>query len=128
MPNVYLHNPLAPDELIGRVEMDGKVYESRPGPDKYIGSVELETGKIFEHHPGPDRYVGVVALDSGKVYRHKPAAPDDYLGWADADGKYYRHKPLAPDDYVGSISGTTDYALAGAGFLLLIWPVISSEA
>ncbi len=127
MNNVYRQKPLAPDELLGHVEYDGKVYESRFGPDKYIGRVEMDTGKIFEARLGPDNYIGRVQLDTGKVFRHKPMALDEYLGRVDANGKFFRHKPLAPDEYIGKIADTTSYAHGGAGFLLLVWPLIEEE-
>ena len=55
---VYFQRPLAPDELLGHVAYDGRVYESRFGPDKYVGRVELDTGKIYEARLGPDKYTG----------------------------------------------------------------------
>ena len=124
---VYFQRPLAPDALLGRVEADGKVYESRFGPDKYVGRVELDTGKIYEARLGPDKYVGQVMLDSGKVYRHKPMAADEYLGSVDGDGKFFRHRPLAADEYLGQVVEMTSYAHGGAAFLLLIWPMVEEE-
>ncbi len=127
MNKVFRQQSLAPDEYLGHVGFDGKVYEARFGPDKYVGRVELDTGKIFEARFGPDNYLGRVQLDTGKVFRHKPAAFDEYLGRTDADGKFYRHKPLAPDEYIGKIEGATTYALGGAAFMLLVWPLIEEE-
>ena len=124
---VYFQRPLAPDELLGHVAYDGKIYESRFGPDKYVGRVELDTGKIYEARLGPDKYIGQVMLDSGKVYRHKPMAADEYLGSVDGDGKMFRHKPMAPDEYVGKIVEMTSYAHGGAAFLLLVWPMVEEQ-
>jgi hypothetical protein len=126
--NVYRQKPMAPDELLGRVDPDGKVYESRFGPDKYVGRVEVDTGKIYEARLGPDKYLGSVALDSGKVYRHKPMAADEYLGRVDADGKFHRHKPLAPDEYLGKMTPMASYAHGGAAFLLLVLPAFEEIA
>ena len=47
MDEVYLHIALAPDEYIGRVEFNGKVYKARVGPDKHLGRVDLENGKAY---------------------------------------------------------------------------------
>ena len=126
--NVYRQKPLAPDELLGRVDPDGKVYESRFGPDKYVGRVELDSGKILEARFGPDKYLGRVELDSGKVFRHKPMAVDEYLGRVDGDGKFHRHKPLAPDEYLGQITPIASYAYGGAAFLLLVLPALEEIA
>ena len=128
MSNVYRQKPLAPDELLGRVEADGKVYESRFGPDKYVGRVELDNGKIFETRLGPDKYLGRVELDSGKVFRHKPMALDEYLGRVDGDGKFHRHKPLAPDEYLGHMTQMASLAYGGAAFLLLALPAFEEIA
>ena len=127
MNKVYRQKPLALDELIGRVEADGKVYESRFGPDKYVGRVELDTGKIYEARFGPDKYIGQVMLDSGKVYRHKPMAADEYLGMVDGEGRLFRHKPMAADEYLGKVVEMTSYAHAGAAFLLLLWPMVEEQ-
>ncbi len=119
---VYQQKPLAPDELLGRVEPDGKVYETRLGPDKYIGRVDIDTGKIYEARVGPDQYLGRVDLGSGKVFVHKPMALDQYLGRVDEDGKFFHHRPLAKDDYLGKMTEMASYAYGGAAFLLLVWP------
>ncbi len=125
--HVYRQKPLAPDELLGRIDPDGRVYETRLGPDKYIGRVDTDTGKIFEALLGPDRYMGHVDLGSGKVYLHKPLALDTYLGRVDDDGKFFKHKPLAKDDYIGRLTEMASYAHGGAAFLLLVWPEIEKE-
>lgn len=118
----YLHRALAPDPQLGCVEWDGKVYETRFGPDKYIGRVELDTGRIFEARLGPDHYVGRVDLKEGKIYRHVPGGPDEYLGHVDANGNFFDHRPLAPDPYVGNLTPMPGFAHAGAAFLLLLIP------
>ena len=121
MSKVYRHKPMSPDELLGHVEPDGKVYESRFGPDKYVGRVDPDSGQIYETRFGPDKHIGRVALDNGKVYRAK-LGPDEYLGRADADGKLYRHKPLAADEYLGHVDNFVSYAHSGAAWLLLVLP------
>jgi hypothetical protein len=121
---VFRNKPLAADEYLGYVEFDGKVYHNQFGPDKYLGHVELDSGKVYG--PGINNYLGQVMLDSGKVYRQKPLAPDDYLGHVDGDGKFYRHR-FGPDEYIGQIEGATSYALSGAAFLLLVWPLVERE-
>ena len=121
MSKVYRNKPLAPDELLGHVENDGKVYESRFGPDKYVGRVDLDSGQIYEARLGPDRLAGHVALDSGKVY-HPKLGPDEYLGGVDADGHCHRHIPMAPDEYLGKVLEMQGYAHGGAAFLLLVLP------
>lgn len=125
---VFLHRPLAPDELLGHAAYDGKVYESRLGPDKYVGWVELDSGRIYEARLGPDKHIGQVELSSGKVYRHKPLAADEYLGRVDADGNYFTHRAFAPDVRVASITPMPSTALAGAAFMLLVLPALEAEA
>jgi hypothetical protein len=124
MNKVFRNKSLGPDEYLGHVEFDGKVYENRFGPDKYMGHVELDTGKIYG--PGLNNYLGQVTLDNGKVYRHKPIAPDEYLGHVDGNGKFYRHR-VGPDEYIGQIEGATSYGLSGAAFMLLVYPLVEKE-
>jgi hypothetical protein len=123
MSKVYRHITLAPDEYLGRVEDDGKVYESKFGPDRYIGRVDTETGLIYESRLGPDKLIGRVNQEDGKVY-HSRMGPDEYLGKVDANGKCYWHKMMAPDIYMGKIKEMISFAHGGAAFLLLIMPAI----
>jgi len=122
MTKVYRHKPVAPDELVGRVTPEGRVFETRLGPDKQVGRVETDTGRIFETRLGPDKHLGRVALDTGKVYRER-FGPDEYVGRVDPDGKLYRHKPLALDEYLGRMAEMPSYAHGGAALLLLLLPL-----
>ncbi len=118
---VFRHKPLAADELLGRVEPDGRVFESRFGPDKLIGRVETSSGKIYESRLGPDKYVGRVELTTGKVF-HAQVGPDEYLGRVEPDGDFHRHKSLGPDEYIGKITAMVSRAHGGAALLLLALP------
>lgn len=121
MNRVYRHRPRLHDEYLGRVTPDGKVYESRLGPDRYIGRVDLNTGQIYEARVGPDKKIGRVELDSGKVYLSR-LGPDEYLGEVRSNGKIYHHKWLAPDEYLGRVEDMTSLTHGGAAFLLLVQP------
>jgi len=114
---------MASDEYLGRVEPDGRVYESRFGPDRYVGRVEVESGRIYESRLGPDRYIGRVDLENGKVY-HARMGPDEYLGKVHKNGRCYLHKPMSRDLYMGKIAEMLSFAHGGAAFMLLILPVI----
>jgi len=126
MNKVYRHHAFARDEYLGRVGGDGRVYDSRFGPDRYIGRVELEDGKIYESRLGPDQYIGHVEVQSGKVYLDK-FGPDYYLGKVTEDGKLYRHKPVAPDEYLGKVTEMVSVLHGGAAFLLLVAPAYDQE-
>ena len=127
MNKVYRHRPLATDEFLGRVGEDGRVYESRLGPDKYIGRVDLENGKIYEARLGPDKHIGRVEVDSGKVYLAK-FGPDEYLGRVEKDGKLYAHKRLARDEYLGKVVEMVSVVHGGGAFLLLVVPAVEESA
>lgn len=120
----YLHKAWQPDPQLGYVEIDGRVYEPRFGPDKPVGWVELTTGKVYESRLGPDRYIGHVDLTNGKIYRHLPGKPDQYIADTDRDGNFFVHVPLAPDKYVGNVTPMPGYAHAGAAYLLLLLPAL----
>jgi hypothetical protein len=126
MNKVYKHKSLAPDEYLGWVDETGRVYESRFGPDKLIGRVNIADGKIFESRLGPDRQIGQVDLKNGKVYLSK-LGPDEYLGAVHGDGKLYAHVSLGGDDYLGKVADMVSYAHGGAAFLLLIQPAYDEE-
>lgn len=123
---IYLHRSLAPDILLGHVDENGKVYETRFGPDKYVGRVEAESGKIFAAQLGPDDYIGRVDLENGKVYR-AVFGPDEYLGRVEDDGRMYYHLSMARDAYVGILKGMSDIAHGGAAYLLLVLPEVEAE-
>jgi hypothetical protein len=127
MNKVYKHKPSAIDEYLGHVDLDGHVYETHLGPDKYIGHVEIGTGKIFETRFGPDKYIGHVELDSGKGFISK-FGPDEYIGRVQKDGEIYLQKQLAPDEYLGKIIDMTSIAHAGAALLLLLYPIYKEQS
>ncbi len=124
--NVFRHKSLAPDEKIGRVEPDGRVYEAQFGPDRYVGRVEVDTGRVWEARFGPDRLVGHVQLQDGRCTRSKPG-PDVYVGRVGGDGRLYRHKPVAVDEYLGRVEPMSGFAHAGAALLLLALPDWEAE-
>jgi hypothetical protein len=118
----YRHIPLAPDELVGRVDEEGSVYVIKPDQDeRFTGRVELITGEIFESHLGPEKPVGRVELDTGRIF-HSHLAPDEWVGKVDQDGKCYLQQPPARDEYLGKVTEMLSLAHGGAAFLLLIYP------
>ncbi len=123
----YIHKAFQPDPQAGFVDFDGKVYETRFGPDQYVGWVELSTGKVYESRLGPDRYLGHISLSDGQIFRHVAGAPDEYIADTDSDGNFYLHRRLAPDPYVGNVTPMPGYAHAGAAFLLLMWPELAAK-
>ena len=128
MSKVYLQRPgAAPDELLGRVDLNGRVCRSRPGPDDEIGHVNLDSGRVHAQRLGFDEYIGRVDLDSGKVYRHVAAGPDEYLGRVHKDGRMDYHVAGRVDEYIGRISGNASLAQGGGAFLLLVWPAFAEH-
>jgi hypothetical protein len=127
MNKVYRHKALASDQYLGRVGEDGNVFESRLGPDKMAGRVDLSTGKVYESRFGPDKFVGRVDPKNGKVYLPR-LGPDEYLGKIDPDGRCFFHKRLARDEYIGKVTDMVSFAHAGGGFLLLLLPLMERIA
>jgi hypothetical protein len=124
MKKVFQHVALLPDQYLGRVDDDGKVYQSLHGPnrpDKYIGRVDLNTGKVYDAQVAVEKYIGRVELDNGKVFL-ATIGSDEYLGRVEKDGHIFHHKRLAPDQYLGKILDTASFAYGGAAFLLLVLP------
>ena len=122
MSKVTLHRSGMPDKLLGRVNDDGRVYRSEPGPDDQIGKADLHNGKIYASRLGPDRYLGRVDLSNGRVYRHVSGAPDKYVGRINEDGRMDQHDALSPDDYLGKLKKPQSLAHTAAAFLLLVLP------
>ena len=71
MNNVFLHKAFAPDDRIGHVDEQGRVFETRFGPDKIVGRVDLRSGKIYESRSGKDEYLGKIDPTTGKIYLEK---------------------------------------------------------
>jgi hypothetical protein len=125
---VYLQRPgVAHDQLLGRVEDNGRVHRTHLGPDDEIGHVHLDSGKVYAQRLGNDEYVGRVDLDDGKVWRDVTAGPDEYLGRVHEEGRMDYHLAGRPDDYFGRIAGGASLAQAGAAFLLLVWPALVEQ-
>lgn len=121
MVNVYFNQAFGFDTRLGRVEANGKVYERRPGPDKYLGRVDLRSGKIYETRFGPDRYLGWVDKDTGRVYLPR-IGPDYFLGRVEGNGKLYLNRMIGMDKLLGRITGMPSRMHGGAALLLLVWP------
>lgn len=124
--NVFRHKPVAPDELIGHVEADGRVVAAQFGPDRTVGRVDVSSGRVWETRFGPDRLIGHVGLDTGKCFR-AVFGPDEYVGHVDGEGRLFRHIPVAVDAYLGRIEPMPGFAHAGAALLLLILPKWEAE-
>jgi hypothetical protein len=127
MSKVYLHRSGAPDKLLGRVSSDGRVYKSYPGPDDYVGRVDLESGRVHAQRFGPDEYIGRTDLDTGKVWRDVEAGPDQHLGWVNEKGEMRYDVAGWTDEYIGRIEREASFAEAGAAFLLLVWPAFAAH-
>jgi hypothetical protein len=125
---VYLQKPgILHDQLLGRVEENGRVYRTQVGPDDEIGHVHVESGRVHAQRLGIDEYVGRVDLDDGRVWLHVTAGADEYLGRVHENGRMDRHLPGQLDEYVGRIASEASLAHAGAAFLLLVRPAFAEQ-
>jgi hypothetical protein len=126
MSKIYLAINNAPDELLGYVKDDGKIYRSKPGFDEHIGHVDLGSGKVYTERFGPDKVIGRVDLKSGKVYQSR-LGPDEYVGNVDREGRMHRHESMAADDYIGRTEQFISLAHSGGGLLLLVLPALEQS-
>jgi hypothetical protein len=97
------------------------VYRTHLGPDDEVGHVQAD-GKVYAKRLVRDEYVGRIGLDDGKVWQHVPAGLDEYLGRVREDGRMHGHLAARPDDLIGRVDGGASLPHAGAAFLLLVWP------
>lgn len=126
MYKVYLAISRAPDQLLGYVREDGKIYRSKPGFDEHLGGVDLASGKVYAERFGPDKEIGHVDLRSGKVYLRK-FGPDKYIGNVNREGRMHRHVSMAFDEYIGKIEPFASFAHSAGAFLLLVLPAIEEN-
>ncbi len=122
MYKVYLAKSMAPDEMLGYVKEDGRVYRSKPGFDEYLGKVDPSSGRVYEERLGPDKEIGHVDPKTGRVYLRR-FGPDDYVGTVDENGRLHRQVPLAPDEYIGVVDPAPFAAYSAGAMLLLVLPV-----
>ena len=114
--------PLSPDIFLGHVDENGKVFEARTGPDRYVGRVALDSGKIYSARLGPEQHIAWVDLQTGKIYQPHQG-PDEYLGRVRKNGQCYFHRSKGRDKYMGKIREMTSVAQGGAGFYFLLMPI-----
>jgi hypothetical protein len=126
MYRVYLAISMAPDEMLGYVKEDGRVYRSKPGFDDYVGNVDLPSGRLYAERLGPDREIGHVDLQTGRVYLRQ-LGPDDYVGTVDEQGRLHRHVPVAPDEYIGVLDPVPPLAYSAGAMLLLVLPALVNK-
>jgi hypothetical protein len=126
MYKVYRAVSRAPDEYLGYVEEDGRVFRSKIGLDDRLGRVDLSSGQVHEDRLGPDREIGHVDPKTGKVYLRR-FGPDEYVGSVDGDGRMYRHVSMGVDEYIGVIDPFVSYAHSAGAMLLLVLPAVESR-
>ena len=126
MYKVYQAVPRAPDEMLGYVKEDGKVYRSKTGFDEYLGKVDLSSGRVYEERLGPDREIGHVDLKTGRVYLRQ-FGPDDYVGSVDEKGNIHRHVAMAPDEYIGVVDPFLSFVHSAGAMLLLVLPALETK-
>jgi hypothetical protein len=121
MADIYRQIQYAPDQLIGRVEADGRVIAVHFGPDHYVGKVVEKEGKVYRHVAlAPDAYLGHVT-DDGRIYAHR-IGPDLYVGQVREDGAIFRQVRMGPDVYLGKVTGMTHVVEGAAALLLFFLP------
>lgn len=99
MANIYEHVELAPDQLIGRIDEEGRVYYEEEGESEYIGRIDYAQGEVFDEEEG---YMGWVE-ENGEIFGSYEEG-DEKLGRVADDGKLYLFDEGDVEVYVGQVT------------------------
>jgi hypothetical protein len=118
MADIYLDIPLLPDEKIGYINKEGRVYAYlEDGQEEYLGWVDLSERMIYAEEEGDVFEMGRIE-ENGDVFATYEDG-EERLGYVDDEGKLYAYTDEG-DEYLGQVTEMTD-AIEGAAAMLFFF-------
>lgn len=112
---IYVDTPLAPDELIGRIDENGKIYAIDHGEEEYIGWIDYDEGDVYDHE---DYLLGWAEDDGTIIAYYEDDDDEEELGYVTEEGALYYYASDEEETYFGKLTDMTDYAEGAAALLL----------
>jgi hypothetical protein len=108
---------LTPENLIGRIDDDGNVYEVEGDEEICLGWINFEHGDVFD---AEDVLIGWVE-DDGKVVAVDEEADEEIeIGYVNDQGELYAYEGEDAEAMVGQLQNMQDFAEGAAALLFFL--------
>ena len=108
---------MTPENLIGRIDDDGNVYEVDGEEEICLGWIEFDEGDVFD---GEDVLVGWVEDDGTVVAVDEEGDEEIEIGYVSEDGELYAYEGEEEKALVGKLKNMQDYAEGAAALLFFL--------
>jgi hypothetical protein len=110
---IYRDVAFAPDEQIGYIDADGRIYALQAGqPDQYIGYLDYEEGEVLT---SDDELMGYITEEAEVIASYEDE--DINIGYVGENGGLYLYGEDEEDLYVGKVDEMEDSAEGAAALL-----------
>jgi hypothetical protein len=110
---IYRDVAFAPDEQIGYIDSDGRIYAFSEGqPDQYIGYIDYEEGEVLT---SDDELMGYITDEAEVIASYEDE--DVNIGYVGENGSLYLYGDDEEDLYVGKVDEMEDSAEGAAALL-----------
>lgn len=116
---IYVDKDLSPDNLIARIDSEGKMYAIDAEGEEYLGWIDYEKGDVYDSE---DYLLGWAEEDGAVVFYIEEDDEDEEIGYVTEDGQlYYFAEPGDTEAaYFGKVAGMHDFAEGAAALLFFL--------
>jgi hypothetical protein len=108
---------LTPENLIGRVDDEGNVYEVEGDEEICLGWIDFEQGDVFD---AEDVLIGWVEDDGTVVAVDEEADEEIEVGYVNDQGALYAYEGEESEALVGQLQNMQDFAEGAAALLFFL--------
>ena len=108
---IYRDKPLAPDQLIGRIDERGKVFDLTGDEENYVGWIDYDEGDIYNAN---DERIGW-AEDDGEILKFHEDQEEE-IGFVTEEGELFEYYEDDEKSF-GKLKGLQDFAEGAAALL-----------
>jgi hypothetical protein len=108
---------MTPENLIGRIDDEGNVYEVEGDEEICLGWINFEQGDVFDTE---DVLIGWVEDDGTVVAVDEEADEEIEIGYVNDQGELYAYKGEDDEALVGQLQSMQDFAEGAAALLFFL--------
>ena len=108
---------IIPENMIGRIDDQGNVYEVEGGDEICLGWINFEDGDVFDDE---DDLIGWVEEDGTVVAVAEEGDEEIEIGYVNENGELYCYTGEDEESLVGQLKNMQDYAEGAAALLFFI--------
>jgi hypothetical protein len=108
---------LTPENLIGRIDDEGNIYEVEGDEEICLGWIDFEHGDVFDDE---DVLIGWVEEDGTAVAVDEEADEEIEIGYVNDEGALYAYEGEKEETLVGQLQDMQDLAEGAAALLFFL--------